>query len=293
MPSISILLYNCENSVCCCWCCWWRWCWWPADSVFAPSNPTESAPAALAGLCSAAAALTYPPPTVCFLHVPFFFEHPSQVRERGQQISTPFLPPPSIHLHRQWPWRACFFAATSLDVAGWGIGFRPGYILAKWQAVPHNQQCGVLHSTTTKIFLSLHTRLSGIFWNFVLSKITWTEMSPAGTSALLSILLSSSIRPYKAKVLTWSFLISMDTPCEVTLVRRVLMYLVCNRSVFVTKMLPANCFASSSEASSISNIAFERLAKIFGAIFRHFSASSTASLLTPTNFQVLTSDVIR
>lgn len=43
----------------------------------------ETSPAAVAGLCSAATAGFYPLPTASVI-VPFWAEHPSGVREKGQ-----------------------------------------------------------------------------------------------------------------------------------------------------------------------------------------------------------------
>lgn len=56
-------------------------------------------------------------------------------------------------------------------------------------------------------------------------------------------------------------------------------------------MLLASYFDSSSVANRISHIALERLSNFLGTSFRHFNASSVASLLMSNNLRVFTSVV--
>lgn len=73
------------------------------DSNATAAAVAETAPADVAGLCPVdsvtAAVGFYLPPTASVI-VPFVAEYPSGVREKRQQLSTPFSLLPSIHRDR-------------------------------------------------------------------------------------------------------------------------------------------------------------------------------------------------
>lgn len=68
----------------------------------AVADSAETTPADEAGLCPVDSVTDavgfYLPPTASVFVLFFFAELPFGVREKGQQLSTPFSPPPSIHL---------------------------------------------------------------------------------------------------------------------------------------------------------------------------------------------------
>lgn len=111
--------------------------------------------------------------------------------------------------------------------------------------------------------------------------------------ALLITDKTSSTGPYFVKkASTWSSSISMGIKCKVILVLWVRICSVCNPTILVVMMLPVSDLDSSG-SSKMSHIAFDHLTNSLTPMLRLFSISSIPSLLTPTNFQVFTSDVSR
>lgn len=98
-----------------------------------------------------------------------------------------------------WYFLGFIFRHYPLGCSWMRYWFSAGTHFAKWSAAPHSQHC-------EKIFFPLHIMISGIFGNFVLSRITWTAKTPEGTPSWLRIQANSFTCPYKAKtVLTWNF----------------------------------------------------------------------------------------
>lgn len=64
-------------------------------------------------------------------------------------------------------------------------------------------------------------------------------------------------------------------------------------TVLMAKMLPAGAFASSSDVSKMSHVAFDLFANTFTIQFRHLSASAIHSLLIASNFPAFILDVSR
>lgn len=94
------------------------------------------------------------------------------------------------------------------------------------------------------------------------------------------------------KAPTWSSSTSMGIQCKVILVLWVPIWSVYILTILVVMMLPASIL-DSSDTSKMSHIAFDLLTNSLTPMLTLFSTFSIPSLLTPTNFQVFTSDVSR
>lgn len=85
-----------------------------------------------------------------------------------------------------------------------------------------------------------------------------------------------------------SFSISMSTPWRLILVLWVPIFSFCIVTDLVARMHRASALASSSDVNKMSHIALDLLDNTYTSMFMYLSASSITSLLTPTNFPVLT-----
>lgn len=81
----------------------------------------------------------------------------------------------------------------------WWRFFVPRHSFAMWPDAPHDQQHGLLPSTTTSISRSRQTRTLGISWKLFLLSIIWISVSPVPIPALLMRAFTSLTSPNLSK----------------------------------------------------------------------------------------------